>query len=254
MHKDRLPAIAGLARYFMGRAGVAESPQYMSGLWNLSFVRDLLWRVDEPLCGRSEKRNGLGPPSWSWASVNGKVSYWDEPFRCQDIETTSLPLTTWASAAAGSPLSPSNDLLEVLGFLTPAILRYTRTISGEVDPLHYELSYSGRHSYLNANPFSLALSEPDRRVPLFADYCLASEGVDHIEDQAELYCLGNFVGESFTVSLVLRPRKQGYNRLVHYQRVGIVAIPHIGRKVGKGYFYAVRVGGISAAPPSVTLV
>lgn len=252
--KDRLPAIAGLSRYFINRAGLAESPQYLSGLWDRSLTHDLLWRVDEPLCGRSEKRNRLGPPSWSWASVNGKASYWAEPFCAQDIKllSTPLPLSLQATATHGGPHVPSAGLLRVWGRLTPATLSYTRTASGETDPIHYELSYSGRHCYLSTNPFSLTMSEAGRNVPLIADYSLSSDGTDHIEDQTVLYCLGNFVGESFTASLVLRSITQESDQgsLVHYERVGIVAIPHIGRKIGKRY----AVGVADASPSLVTLV
>lgn len=98
------------------------------------------------------------------------------------------------------------------------------------------------------------MSEAGRNVPLIADYNPSSNGTDHIEDQTVLYCLGNFVGESFTASLVLRSIAQEFDQgfLAHYERVGIVAIPHIGRKIAKRYFYAV--GVTDASPSEVALV
>ena len=41
-------------------------------------------------------------------------------------------------------------------------------------------------------------------VPFFADYCLCGEGKGHLRDKEEVYCLGNFGGERFIVSLVIR--------------------------------------------------
>lgn len=212
--------------------------------------------VWKPFCGRSEKRAKLGVSSWSWASVNGKVSYWDEPFQVQDLDKIDAPLPPGARARTTSERTqaPSGDLLHVVGRLTPATLNYTRTASGEVNPMHYELSYSSRHAYLNANLFLVTKSERDRTVSLYADYCLSSDGVDHIEDQTVLYCLGTLVGETFTV--VFRPKIQVRARgcLVHYERVGVAAIPHVGRKTAKGYFYAVRVEDAFARPLPVTLM
>ncbi|KAH8591770.1 heterokaryon incompatibility protein-domain-containing protein, partial [Bisporella sp. PMI_857] len=42
---DKLPAIAGVAKQFMGRM---EVPNYLAGLWGQSLVEDMMWRVDSP--------------------------------------------------------------------------------------------------------------------------------------------------------------------------------------------------------------
>lgn len=253
---DRIPAIHGLSQDFIRRAQPTASSLNIHGLWLRSLTHDLLWRVDEPLRGRSEQRTRRHAPTWSWSSVNGKVSYWAECLEDGyfDLLDTPTRIVT-AQLSAGSPrqLSPGQPgphlrrtgkeftLLTVWSSLTPATLRYTYTASGDVDPVHYDLCYLGRHAYLNTKSYTVVCSSEERTLPLLADYQLCSPRGDrdhHIDEHATLYCLGNFVGESFTASLVLW-RKKTASGLVFYQRVGIVAIPHIGRKDGKDSFYAV---------------
>ncbi|ROW02443.1 hypothetical protein VMCG_06100 [Cytospora schulzeri] len=250
--EDRVPAILGLARDFVDRAHLTGSSCGGYGLWERSFVHDLLWHVDEPLCGRSERRTfdpyqGIAPPSWSWTSVNGKVSYWDEHFRDRDFDILRMPnLGHWEIGRLVAPL-------KVWGRLTPATLNYTYTASGEVDPMHYELCYSGRHSYMNVDKdVQFRTSDAGRRVPLFADYCLYSVGMGYIKNEGTLYCLGNFIGESFTASLVLQRLLE--SGTVVYRRIGIVSIPHVGRKGEKGFFYAAGVADTSIKPSVVMLV
>ena len=75
---DCLPAIAGLAR----QTETCKTGKYLAGLREDSLAEDLLWRVDEPLQGRSQRRpKSYRAPTWSWASVNGEVSFWADKLR-----------------------------------------------------------------------------------------------------------------------------------------------------------------------------
>lgn len=72
-------------------------------------------------------------------------------------------------------------------------------------------------------------------VPFFADYCLCGEGKGHLRDEEEVYCLGNFGGERFIASLVIRKLGCGSK----YERVGIVvrllsSKVRVGITVGEG--------------------
>lgn len=69
---DRLPALSGLAMRASSILGT-----YSCGLWLNTITNDLLWRVPllEHGYGRPTKFTG---PSWSWASVNGPVAYWND--------------------------------------------------------------------------------------------------------------------------------------------------------------------------------
>jgi hypothetical protein len=77
MAKDKLVAIGALAR----RYHMATGDQYLAGLWKSSLHTDLLWtRGDHiftvyfpaPKIGRPKRYRA---PSWSWASIDGIVSY-----------------------------------------------------------------------------------------------------------------------------------------------------------------------------------
>ena len=48
----RPPAIVGFAR----QTETCKRGKYLAGLWEDSLAEDLLWRVDEPLQGRSQRR------------------------------------------------------------------------------------------------------------------------------------------------------------------------------------------------------
>lgn len=65
---DKLPASGGLAKWMQQYVGGA----YAAGLWKEYFVHCLLWIAEDETSRPSEYR----APSWSWASVEGPVSYW----------------------------------------------------------------------------------------------------------------------------------------------------------------------------------
>lgn len=69
---DKLPALQGLAQYV--RALTRD--RYLFGLWKTSLDIGLLWRT-APYKDVSERRGRAADraPSWSWASVNGRVYF-----------------------------------------------------------------------------------------------------------------------------------------------------------------------------------
>lgn len=77
---DKLPALAGLARRYSDLMGW-PSQDYLAGLWRGTIIRELVWRREgssgwpfvptAKVTGRHLER----APSWSWASVDGNVSY-----------------------------------------------------------------------------------------------------------------------------------------------------------------------------------
>jgi hypothetical protein len=66
---DKLPALSGLA----SQLNRAVGDGYVAGLWRSSLIDDMLWetQVLDPLPRPKEWR----APSWSWASVDGTVTY-----------------------------------------------------------------------------------------------------------------------------------------------------------------------------------
>jgi hypothetical protein len=66
--RDKLPALSGIARRIHSQKG----GQYLAGLWRDEKIEaQLCWRVQEPRTRPTAWR----APSWSWASVDGSISY-----------------------------------------------------------------------------------------------------------------------------------------------------------------------------------
>ena len=83
---DRLIAMSGIARTFGDRMEILQSSNdavYFAGLWRSKLIESMLWQVtdgkraDRSPCERSPTYGSVGyvAPSWSWASVRGKVIY-----------------------------------------------------------------------------------------------------------------------------------------------------------------------------------
>lgn len=76
---DKLPAVAGMAKGFAARLG----DTYIAGLWAGRLLPGLVWMRDYKSLSLVRHEDS-GIPSWSWASVSGRLSYWDfesEPAR-----------------------------------------------------------------------------------------------------------------------------------------------------------------------------
>lgn len=79
--KDRLPALAGLAKEMIVQTGSDQVSisDYAAGLWKKSIESDLSWIVDDSnisnmATDQTEKEKTLSrPPSWSWTSIARKV-------------------------------------------------------------------------------------------------------------------------------------------------------------------------------------
>lgn len=92
---DRLPALSGIAERMQPYLGT-----FVAGLWTLSILQDLLWRVDERLDDRLHPLNDdrYHGPSWSWVSARKSVSFL-KPLRSPPRQTIppgviGLPLLT----------------------------------------------------------------------------------------------------------------------------------------------------------------
>ena len=82
-HKDKLFALSGIAKVVSIAEGGTDSDGYLAGLWQTSLPLRLLWHTE--VVGTADAGWGKGSwpkrhsvyiaPSWSWASVDGKVSF-----------------------------------------------------------------------------------------------------------------------------------------------------------------------------------
>jgi len=66
---DKLPALSGLARHFQD---IFPGGKYLTGIWSTHLPAALLWRSTS---GTAHRYSSYIAPTWSWASVNGRISY-----------------------------------------------------------------------------------------------------------------------------------------------------------------------------------
>lgn len=74
---DRLHALAGVAAK---AASLRPGDEYIAGMWRNTIVADLAWytipeHASVRLPGKKAAPGWPRPPSWSWASVSGKISH-----------------------------------------------------------------------------------------------------------------------------------------------------------------------------------
>ncbi|RDL41417.1 uncharacterized protein BP5553_01396 [Venustampulla echinocandica] len=112
--KDKLPAISGMANKIAKKV----QSDYLAGLWRDHLMHDLFWLT----VGMAKKPEKYRAPSWSWASLDGRVKWptWRFCVRqecelyCEisDAQTTVEGLDHFG-AVAGGFLKISGMLLEV---------------------------------------------------------------------------------------------------------------------------------------------
>lgn len=69
--RDQLPALSGLAREMEGLRKM-PNVEYLAGLWRSTILIDLCWSTHDD---KASKPGEYLAPSWSWASLHGKVIY-----------------------------------------------------------------------------------------------------------------------------------------------------------------------------------
>lgn len=83
---DRLAAISGLASAMSEHDTTnSHARDYLFGIWRVELVRNLLWRVTgegdifhDGQWRHSRRLDESSAPTWSWASVTGAITYYDE--------------------------------------------------------------------------------------------------------------------------------------------------------------------------------
>lgn len=137
---DKLSALSGLARLFAGSVPNG-SDDYLAGIWRQGLAEGLLWHAEEP-CARIPTYTA---PSWSWASMAGKISYLRErnqfPFE-SDVEIEESVC--------------DKSLLDPTGSVSGGYIR----LVGQVVPVHL----------LVLNSFSTKVPEEDSKTPMKGSY------------------------------------------------------------------------------------
>lgn len=219
---DRLPALSGLAKQASPILG-----DYFAGIWSDTLVSDLMWRVNKLdfEFGRPVKYTG---PSWSWASVTGPISYWEDlKYEAGWLPPVILSLTEKAQsisvscnvqAAGKNPFGEiASGALDITAYLQEARLgyMYTRTDLSferlrhkELDPLKYELEIPE------------TTSDPSIELSFFADYVL-SEGPHRIDKDTPI-CLALVDPYVCLVLIRVYEYSQSSTNSRIFQRIGIV--------------------------------
>ncbi|KAM5361186.1 hypothetical protein ACJZ2D_013268 [Fusarium nematophilum] len=70
---DKLPALSGLAQAMKLR----NQENYLAGLWKDTLLLDMCWTRGTPK-QKEPHQPRWRAPSWSWASIDGPITYWQE--------------------------------------------------------------------------------------------------------------------------------------------------------------------------------
>ena len=140
---DKLPAISGLARKIHSMTGSG----YIAGLWQENLLRDLCWKRDrlrrqweppweQPSVDRS--------PTFSWASVDGKV-YYDFYLLHYDVTFKATVVTQSTKLSVKNEFDQFGEVescsLEIRAPVLPASLS---TTADSAEKCQYTLDMNGR--------------------------------------------------------------------------------------------------------------
>ena len=129
---DRALAISGIAERF---ASSMDDGCYVAGLWKPYIHVGLLWHIERD--GVVARPTAFQGPSWSWTSVNGRVTYpifaWDQ-WTPENItlDIISFPGELMDVRAPFGALRPDSARLKVKGRLAPGVWFNTKS-TGLVD-------------------------------------------------------------------------------------------------------------------------
>jgi hypothetical protein len=133
---DRLPALSGLAK----QMGSVRKGRYLAGLWEDSLFEDLMWWVTESNCPQARRPKEWRAPSWSWASIEGRILHRIYPIKNTHCTIDEIEIITAGQDPTGAMASGK---LVVSGIILPAILRHVSpTLDAEeleVDERHFEI-------------------------------------------------------------------------------------------------------------------
>jgi len=215
---DRLPALGGLAR------NIAEkrSRRYVAGLFEDSLSDDLLWYVTSTPAGRKPRASTWRAPSWSWASVDGMVSYrdllyyWDDDIEYDDQED----FTHFAKIEEVGTIATGVDEFGELGggFLRVSGLTATAVVE--------------RRAADNGGVTFGACFADGSALDVFPDYDWDISGIGHLPPGSEVICLRmsrlRAGPDDYWVWLVFRRASQNGDK---HERVGAL---HVVTKVSEG--------------------
>ncbi|KAI3527210.1 heterokaryon incompatibility protein [Colletotrichum filicis] len=139
--KDKLAALNGMTGIFSN----ASLSRYISGIWNTHIARQICWSLN-PAAER-KPRPAHPAPSWSWASVQGKVSF--KAIVNSDESILHLARHIYHSAHSNAP---AGRRIPLGGYISMSGSVYTLKVS-DMSNDGVSLSLDGRSERLDYNPF-----------------------------------------------------------------------------------------------------
>ena len=211
--KDKLPALAGLARKFESMN--PELGTYCAGLWERTLKTDICWEVARSIDGVFKKRPApWRAPTWSWASI-------DEPIQKPLLVARSGPRCCGDSVE--HPIMAKLKLTDVWkAVVVPAgpdrfgeISSAHLIVSADVFPaiLNYQI-LQHEDGNVRIQPFIFIKGILSLMIP---DYLLCEPGEHFIPLQSEIflmYCGENQFGDVVTVILICEdPKSHVFKRI-----------------------------------------
>lgn len=195
---DIFPALSGIAKklqaYGMGA--------YLAGIWSSDLIRGMLWFPDpEPTCRRAEN-----VPTWSWASIVGKVSWeWFVVMAHGEfLESLVIHARVLEAECVPAGLDPTGRILRgkvrLEGAVADAVLEYT-----------YSETQNPRH-------ITYHLIRGTQKRELYVDVPIHT-GEERIAPGETLYCLHMLSAPRRDSCLVLRTARTIDSA---YQRIGLM--------------------------------
>jgi hypothetical protein len=193
--RDKLPAIAGLARRYH-KLTKGKNGRYLAGLWENHLEAGILWRRSEDLFGEMFRNVIIGTaksyraPSWSWAAIDGIVSYLVAVGARHD-QTKIIECTTELATA-----DPFSSVLVGKLRISGLCKRATGILPGDLPVVVVDASHG---------------------QTIIAQVWLDSDDaatIQMIKDMGHVYCL--LVTEKYGLCLTEAPGVEG-----HYIRIGI---------------------------------
>lgn len=125
---DKLMALSGVSKI----VGRSLGDEYCAGLWRKSLVTDLFWFGPSPSGEKCSRPSPYRAPSWSWANMDGQVSFSFFPDgQLQYIEPLVNILTCEVETATGDPFRFVTDgFLKLSGLLATIQIQLQPDVNG----------------------------------------------------------------------------------------------------------------------------
>ncbi|KAE9381644.1 HET-domain-containing protein [Stipitochalara longipes BDJ] len=213
--EDKLVAISGVAKQILKKS----NDVYFAGLWRNNFTMSLLWYLQSPQRSISTEYRA---PSWSWASVDGRVEFLVKRPRLGYTTTAVSSIQTIGTTGIDGKRSSTGQIKDgfcrILGPIR-AVFRYERFGNEHRLVLSDQLS-----EYLNLADFFPDLIIKDIPVGLKCLPLLFYHHETYVESE------NNEGKQHFVAGLVIQPTGEFRDE---YHRVGVF---RISEQSGKAWF------------------